>query len=86
SDDSGTQASDLVRLARKTGGTDLHRLFGGLAGPIRSNSECPACGWTRQQYTDTSLLGCPLCYEVFQVTSPAEPPQPPGTSSGSGIG
>ena len=30
-----------------------------------SSNSCPDCGMTISQYKETSLLGCPTCYETF---------------------
>jgi protein arginine kinase activator len=30
-----------------------------------SSKSCPDCGMTISQYKETSLLGCPTCYETF---------------------
>jgi protein-arginine kinase activator protein McsA len=32
---------------------------------------CPACGWTAQELDRTGLLGCGVCYSVFQIAKPS---------------
>ncbi|MCC6403709.1 MAG: hypothetical protein IT207_06830 [Fimbriimonadaceae bacterium] len=85
-DELGTRPADLAGLARKTGSTRLDPLLLALVRKPTPGAPCPACGWTREQYRSTGLLGCPLCYEVFAVGAPAEPLPPSGTSSEGGIG
>jgi protein-arginine kinase activator protein McsA len=34
----------------------------------KADNTCPNCGWTSQQFADTSLVGCPLCYEALDVS------------------
>lgn len=33
----------------------------------RQDGNCPFCGWTNEQYVESSLLGCPLCYEALDL-------------------
>lgn len=34
--------------------------------PRNEVGPCPHCGCTQNQWKETGLVGCPLCYEVFR--------------------
>lgn len=38
---------------------------------------CPFCGWTEEQWRLELLLGCPLCYTVFEHLIATNPPAQP---------
>lgn len=35
--------------------------------PRRLDGTCPFCGWTEEQLLETSLVGCPVCYEALDL-------------------
>lgn len=37
-----------------------------LRGDREDRGDCPFCGWTRKQLQATGLVGCPLCYSIFE--------------------
>lgn len=73
-------------LRRALRGTDLGQLVGALRAETGPPGACPACGWSREQWAQTTLAGCGLCYSVFDIPGPGEPLGGPGSSHPSGIG
>jgi protein-arginine kinase activator protein McsA len=51
-------------------------IIGGITTTPKKLSECPVCGTKRSEIHKTSLVGCPLCYVVFEETvRPMAPPR-----------
>ena len=44
----------------------LGRLHANLVSRRAPTDECLVCGWTREQYEKTGLLGCGACYETLK--------------------
>ena len=62
------EAGSAERLDRMTGIHGLGALVESLApGPYaRTPERCPHCGWTEARIKDEGLVGCPLCYSIFE--------------------
>jgi hypothetical protein len=79
-DELGSQEVEAPALRRGLGGLDVARLLRHLRMPAAAGGPCPACGWTRADLERTGLAGCGLCYSVFEIAAPGEPPGGPGSS------
>ncbi len=50
----------------------VHNVLGGLIGQVPETLKlatqvaCPRCGYTYQQFAETSRLGCDACYQAFR--------------------
>ncbi len=63
----GEESTYCRACAERVGPRDVVRLLGELTRERPDpNRPCPHCGWTRAQFSETGLLGCPLCYEVLE--------------------
>lgn len=85
-DELGSREVEPSALFRGLSGLDISRLFDGLRRSPTPGGPCPACGWTRSELDRTGLAGCGLCYSVFEIVAPGEPPGGPGSSHPSWIG
>jgi len=43
-------------------------IIGGMTTVPRKLTECPVCGTKRSSIQTSGLVGCPLCYVVFDET------------------
>ncbi|MBS1709552.1 MAG: hypothetical protein JSS65_12635 [Armatimonadetes bacterium] len=59
--------ADDESLDRLAGVTGLHRLLRLLKAKAKPVETCPACGTTLASVRQTGLLGCGLCYSVFEI-------------------
>lgn len=53
----------------KTNVYEVKRVLEAMPRTDKRKLVCPNCGWTDAQRKKTELLGCPLCYDVFGITS-----------------
>jgi len=63
-----------IDCANKLGFADFSNMFSPIFSTIPSffedltlkeEEKCPSCGYTFENYADTGLFGCPVCYDTF---------------------